>query len=523
MREQLKHYIDSIATFWKKQSKKNKTIILSLLLGIIIVSFVVVLLLNAQQYSVLYPSLDHDEALEVMAELDEREVDYKEEDGAIMVPLDEEDSLRMDLANEGYPRSSPNYDFLLENVDLMTTEKEKELLEKYQLNQRMEDIIRTIDGIKKANVTINIPDDSGYVLSDDDSQVTTAGVSITMNTSEELTGKQVSGIKHLLAKSVPNLTEENISVLDTATGTEMLSDDMEEMDVSEFKLIIEKQFETEVEANIVKILKPLFGVENLQVAVKSVMDVDKKIEEIITYTPTENNTGVISEENHSQSAERNDGTTGGTVGTDSNTQTTTTYPGVTVDGNTIYIEDNSSYTYLVSQVKEQIEHDSSEITDLTISVAVNTQTLNITEKDEIIQLIANAAAVPTEKVVLYTGLFQTGDVDQGDTPSTVTTVDKKRVLILIIAAVAVIGTLLSLVIILLLKSKGRKKKAVESQDKTMDESIDTIEDIDFSDIHNLKETKEQALKKEIQEFCHSNPEIVAQLIKTWLRGDDVND
>jgi flagellar M-ring protein FliF len=120
-------------------------------------------------------------------------------------------------------------------------------------------------------------------------------------------------------------------------------------------------------------------------------------------------------------------------------------------------------------------------------------------------------------------LFQTGDVDQGDTPSTVTTVDKKRVLILIIAAVAVIGTLLSLVIILLLKSKGRKKKAVESQDKTMDESIDTIEDIDFSDIHNLKETKEQALKKEIQEFCHSNPEIVAQLIKTWLRGDDVND
>lgn len=524
MREQLKHFINSIVSFWKKQSKKNKTIIFSLLAGIIIVSFVVVLLLNAQQYTVLYPSMDHNEALEVMAELDEREVDYKEEDGTIMVPSDEENSLRMDLANEGYPKSSPNYDFLLENMDLMTTEKEKELLEKYQLNQRMEDIIKTIDGIKEANVTINIPDDSGYVLSDDDSNVTTAGVSVTMNSSEELTGKQVSGIKHLLAKSVPNLTEDNISVLDTTTGTEMLSDDMEEMDVSEFKLIIEKQFETEVEANIVKILKPLFGVDNIQVAVKSIMDVDKKIEEIITYTPTENNTGVISEETHSQSAERNDGTTGGTVGTDSNTETTTTYPGVTVDGNTIYIEDNSSYTYLVSQVKEQIEHDSSELTDLTISVALNTEALNTTEKDEIIRLIANAAAVPTEKVVLYAGLFQTVDTEEDDDDSSsVTTVDKKRVLILIIAAVAVIGALLSLVIILLLKSKGRKKKVVEGQEKIMDEPVDTIEDIDFSDIHNLKETKEQALKKEIQEFCHSNPEIVAQLIKTWLRGDDAND
>ncbi len=523
MREQLKHYINAIISFWKKQPKKNKTIILSLLAGIIIVSFVVVLLLNAQKYTVLYPSMDHDEALEVMAELDEREVDYKEEDGTIMVPTEEEASLRMDLANEGYPKSSPNYDFLLENMDLMTTEKEKELLEKYQLNQRMEDIIKTIDGIKEANVTINIPDDSGYVLSDDDSDVTTAGVSVTMSSSKELTGKQVSGIKHLLAKSVPNLTEDNISVLDTATGTEMLSDDMEEMDVSEFKMIIEKQFETEVEANIVKILNPLFGSSNIQVAVKSIMDVDKKIEEIITYTPAENNTGVVSEETHSQSAERNDGTSGGTVGTDSNTETTTTYPGVTVDGNTIYIEDNSSYSYLVSQVKEQIEHDSSELTDLTISVAVNTQSLNTAEKDEIIQLIANAAAVPTEKVVLYTGLFQTAETDEGDESSSVTTVDKKRVLILIIAAAAVIGILLSLVLILLLRSKGRKRKSVESQERIMDEPVDTIEDIDFSDIHNLKETKEQALKKEIQEFCYSNPEIVAQLIKTWLRGDDAND
>ena len=174
-------------------------------------------------------------------------------------------------------------------------------------------------------------------------------------------------------------------------------------------------------------------------------------------------------------------------------------------------------------MKEQIEHDSSELTDLTISVAVNTQAINATEKDELIQLIANAAAVPTEKVVLYTGLFLTEEAEADDDSASVTTVDKKRVLILIIAAAAVIAALLSLVVILLLRSKGRKKKAVDSPGKTAEEPVETIEDIDFSDIHNLRETKEQALKKEIQEFCHTNPEIVAQLIKTWLRGDDADD
>lgn len=529
MKEQLKHYIESISSFWGKQSKKNKKVILSVFLGIIIISFVIVLLLNTQKYSVLYPGLDEDEAAEVMELLDERGVDYKEDDGTIMVPEDEEDSLRMDLSNEGYPKTSPNYDFLLDNVDMMTTEEEKEILEKYQLNQRMEDIIETIDGIKSANVTINIPDDSGYVLSDsdDDTQVTTAGVSITMNSSaEELTEKQVSGIKHLLAKSVPNLTEDNISVLDTATGTELLSDDMEEMDVSEFKLIIEKEFESDVEENIIKILKPIFGVDNIEVAVKSVMDVDQKIEEIITYTPSENNTGVVSEETHSQSTEKKDDTdSSGTVGTDSNTEdTTTTYPGVTVDDGTIYIEDNSSYNYLVSQVTEQIQHDSSELTDLTISVAVNTESFSATDRDELIQLIANAAAVSTDKVMLYTGVFQQAETDESETPSSVATVDKKRVLVLIIAAAAVIATLLSLVIILFLASKKHKKRLLELQENNdVEEPIDTIEEIDFEDLHNIKETKEQALKKEIQDFCSTNPEIVAQLVKTWLKGDAADD
>jgi flagellar M-ring protein FliF len=528
MKDQLKHYFDSISSFWSKQSKRNKTTIVSVFLGIIVVSFVVVLLLNAQKYSVLYPGLDKDEAIDVMAELDERGVDYKEDDGTIMVPEEQENSLRMDLSNEGYPKSSPNYDFLIENVDMMTTEKEKELLEKYQLNQRMEDIIETIDGIKDANVTINVPDDSGYVLSDSDenADVTTAGVSVTMNSSEELTSTQVSGIKHLLAKSVPNLTEDNISVLDTSTGTELLSDDMTEMDVSEFKLVIEKEFEADVESNILKILNPIFGENNVNVAVKSVMDVDNKLQEIITYTPSENNTGVVSEETQSQTVEtEGDGTdSGGAVGTESNTGTTT-YSGITVDEDTIYIEDNSSYVYLVSQMTEQIQRDSSELVDLTISVAVNSDSVGVTEKDELIQLIANSAAVSTDKVMLYTGAFENTaeEIDESEPSDSTATVDKKRVLILMIAAAIVFAILLSLVILLLLARKKHKKQMLESQEEIAEKPIETIEEIDIEKIHNIKETKEQALKKEIQDFCSANPEIVAQLIKTWLKGDAADD
>ena len=33
-------------------------------------------------------------------------------------------------------------------------------------------------------------------------------------------------------------------------------------------------------------------------------------------------------------------------------------------------------------------------------------------------------------------------------------------------------------------------------------------------------TKDEEITKEIQEFSSQNPEIAAQLIRTWLKGDD---
>ena len=34
------------------------------------------------------------------------------------------------------------------------------------------------------------------------------------------------------------------------------------------------------------------------------------------------------------------------------------------------------------------------------------------------------------------------------------------------------------------------------------------------------ETREDVLKREIREFSKTNPEIVAQLIRNWMRGDE---
>ncbi|NCC86339.1 MAG: flagellar M-ring protein FliF [Clostridia bacterium] len=536
MNEQLKKIIDSIKTFWTKQSKKQKTMILSSAVGVLVLAIAIAAFMNRTQFVVLYPSLDSDEAIEVSQELSALKVEYREENGTIKVPQDQEESLRMELANSGHPRTAPNYDFFLENVDMMTTSQEREIIEKYQLDQKLSAVIQQIDGIKSATVTITLPKTEGYVLSSKAEDPATAGVTVTMTSkSKELSSTQVSGIKRLVASSVPSLDEEDVIVVDTATGNELSSSGSSsktQLDVAQLKFIIESQFESEISNNVLKVLNPLFGEDNVKIAVKSVIDIDKKVQEIVTYNPsTDDNKGVISSE---QTASEQEGATssGGVPGTDSNmdSEELTTYPGVTSDGDTIYVKDEKAYEYLVSSVKEQVQKDSGELQDLTVSVVLNADTISETKREELSRLIANAAAVSPEKVVIYTDLFSSGATDDGkdSEPASSTNIFENYpwLLYVIIAAAGLLVVIILLVVVL--KKRKKKKNPALGWDGTgtapAQVNLET-QSLDFDpaqlkEVQEIRDAKGQAMKKEIQEFSTRNPEIAAQLVRSWLKGDE---
>lgn len=551
-KEGLKQFNQKVKTFWGNQTKKRKITLISSIVAIIVISAVIVGVMNRTKYVVLYPSLDKDETIEVTNELKGQSVDFKEQDGKILIPSDKEESIRMQLANEGHPKSSPNYDFFIKNVNMMTTSEQRKIIEKYQLDQKLGSVIEQIDGIKDATVTITLPNKEGYVLSKDDKneEKATAGVTVTMTQGKELSPTQVKGIKKLVASSVPNLNEKEVTVVDTATGLELSSDgnSQQKMDLAQFKFVVEKQFEADVSKNIQKVLEPLFGKNNVKVAVKSVIDIDKKIQEAITYTPSENNKGVLANEKTEMEQETKDpNVASGVPGTDTNTDEVTTYPGVVKDGNTLYIKDNKSYEYLVSSVKEQIQKESGDLKDLTVSVAVNKESLSQPRKEELASLVANAAAVDSDKVVIYADTFSTDDKPTSAGKAEKENLFKKYPWLIYAVIGAIVFILLTIIISSLIVKKRKKKQLAqgfpweenyedknkkkrkfgkkgkeEEEEKPVEEvSQDTqqldIEDIDLSDI---KETKEQAMKREIVEFTTENPEITAQLIKTWLKGDD---
>jgi len=536
MNIQIKKFIDPIKNYWAELTKKKKIIILSIFGAIILISVIASVLMNVQPYVVLYPGLDHAEAVEVMTELKDRDVNYKEDNGTIYVPKDKENALRMDLSNEGHPKTAPNYDFFTSNISIMSTDFEKKTIEKYQLNQRLEAVIKTIKDIQNSNVTISIPDSSGYAW-DTTAATPTASVTVQLAAGKTLSASQVNGIKQLISKSVPNLKVDDVVVIDLATGDELSSTESgNQIDISEFKLAIEKEYETDIEKKVLKQLSPVYGAGNVRVTAKSIMDIDKKVQEIITYKPsTTDNKGVITESDVQKEQELNGSSqAGGAAGAQPNTGVTT-YPGVTVNGNVIYTKDAETYKYLVSQVKEQVQGDAATLQDMTISVVVNKQLMTAAEKAEVAKAAAFATAIQPAKVAVFNSAFPTTATVPTIAPVSIFPLSQTT---LVLGGAVLLTLLIVIIIVSIVVGKSRKKRQKALMDE--EEQDDAVEEVPLKarlapkvpdspqdaqkkiieEQRAKQATKDEEITKEIQEFSSQNPEIAAQLIRTWLKGDD---
>ena len=205
--------LQQLVASFKKLSKGAKIAIFSGLGAAIVSAVVIAVILNGNKYSVLYRGLSSAESLEILNLLDNMGVDVKvETDGSIHVPKDQAPALKMQLAVEGYPSSTLSYDLFLGNSDLLTTDYEQKKLYIFQLQDRLQQSIETLQGVKSAIVTLGIPEDNPYVLKSEVPEIT-ASVALQLYSNAQLTPKQIKGIVLLVARSIPGLTEENVVVV----------------------------------------------------------------------------------------------------------------------------------------------------------------------------------------------------------------------------------------------------------------------------------------------------------------------
>lgn len=536
MKEQLSKLTTSFRQFWDAQEKKRKIAYIAILIAIVLIAVIIVIILNKKDYAVLYEGLEANEASEIVTAIQDLGYDVTlKSGGTIMVPAGTENVLTMEMAMKGYPKSALNYDLYTNNIDMFTTSSQEREYARMLLQERLSAIIGTFEGVQKATVTISIPEQKNTVISSL-RQEPTAAVTVYLDADYKLTDKQIVGIRNTVRNGCVGLTDENISIVD-GYGIPQIEGE-NEIDViadETRKFAFKTNLENSIKNKILELLTPIYGDDGVSAAVNIVLNFDKKVAENTDYIPEGNgNTGVLQ---HGDASEASGGTTvdGGVVGVETNADDT--YPTGDTNGNGAWTQNSVSNTYLVDTYKEQIEKAGYTIDGLSISTVVYTDYISEAQRLDLVNLVANAGGVNpavAQDVVTVTNFPKFGTEITNDTaPVYLFGLTLNQ---LIAAAAILLILLIIVVVVLVITSRSAKNKRAKFEQQilasealagadgepivdtfTMD--LDGTSPADIPSLSAEEDTKEVAIRREISDFAKNSPEIVAQLLKNWMKDD----
>lgn len=539
MNEQVKKVTKVFTQFWESQDKKRKILYIALLAAIVVIAVAVTILLNRKDYVVLYEGLENTEASEMVTLIEEMGYDAILSGGTISVPIGTENQITMQLAMQNYPKSGLNYPLTTASTDMFSTESERREFAKIDMENRLSALFSSMENISSATVTLYIPEKRNTVVSSI-REYPTASVYVTLKDIDKLSNEQIMGIKNIVRTSC-NVADENIEIVDSYGIPQLITED------NNFDIIVDitKKFafktslENSIKAKVLEILTPAYGEDGVSAAVNMVLNFDTKVSEITDYSADgANNTGVLQ---HADGKDASGGTTvdGGVVGVEYNADDT--FPTADTAGNDRWTDNSFSNTYLVDTYKEQVEKAGYVIDSLSISVVVYTDYISEAQKQELVSAVGNAASVNPE---IMTDVVSVINLPKWVDPKEIETGDPAIFLgltfdqLVVIGAIVLIALIIVFIVLAIVSGNAKKqRKAFEQQiietsglvgpDGEAETPVDMFlfaDEEDMLEIPSLTdeqtETKEVVIRREITEFANHSPEIVAQLLKSWIKSEE---
>lgn len=554
-KETLGKILNSLKERWKALDRKIKILIIAIA-SVMIVSLIVLIIINSiTRYEVLYTGADPKETQEILTvlqtDLNETDVKVDSATGDIKVPANRVDDLKAQLSIKGYPKSTFNYDVWDSGVGMFSTESDKRIKEKQQLQENLRATLATYDGVQSALVLLTIPDSNDYVISTSHEE---AGASVVLQLEHALTADTVEGIYHLIRTAVPGLKTENISVTD-GSGQLLTADSIRAALAQEGEDETEHFYKRlEFQNTITKILNDkladLFNgaFNDYRVAVDVQLNYDAQVKQTTEYTPSVDSEGtrggMVDSEKYVSSGGGN-AVDGGIVGTTIDADISPDYPTLRIgDGDEFFYESQKEIHYLVNQAITQVEKDGYSYDNISASVLVDEDAENVTQADveNWEKLIATAIGTSADKVSFKATNFQLDKTGNQAGDGSVVVQGNRNTLVFIIIA---LGSLLVILLVIALLAAGSNKKRIKArraaaiaassganpsavsinydeEDMKARAEREAAEEFEIQSLsgQDNEASRDALLKKEIRDFSTTNPEIVAQLIRTWMRGDE---
>lgn len=533
LQERLRALLQRFLEWWNKFTAKQKTLIISALVGVLVLVAVVVAIITQPHYKTLYVSDTTKETSEVTAVLDENSITYQtSQDGLTISVLEEQytDAVIL-LGANNYPAAEYSIDSVFDG-GFSSTEADK--TKKYQefMEKKFQSALGNMDNVKRAIVTIKIPENDGTLLSKEKESY--ASVMLELENPEDMTQEQAADIARFVATELGNDTTSNVVIMDT-TGNMLYSgqDESSLAGSASSRLSYKTQYDNIVRSEINDALVGAKIYDNVQVVPNLDLnwDIIKSTEH--TYTPADGqDQGVLSKEDtYSQTTEN---TNGDIPGTDTNAEITYEFQDAAHSSSQT---DETSRSYLPNEKITDTEKAGGAINYSTSSIGITAIHYVVYNEDDMKASgaldgttfdefrIANSERTKTEVdedvysvVAAATGIPRNNiQIVAYDEPVFVPAAGGlvSPTNIFIIVLIILILGLLAFVVIRSMRAE-RKAEEEDTEELALDSLLQSTQEVELEEIDSENKSETRLL---IEKFVDDNPEAVAVLLRNWLTED----
>ncbi len=535
MLDRLKQIPARLLEIWKNWTRNQKIIIVSAVVVFIAAVIVIAYVLSRPTYQELTKCEDYSEMNTVTTLLTDNGYTYQINNMTVNVKKQDLTNAKMLIASNDIKPSGYSLDDAL-NSSLTTTEADKNKKYAKYLETKFATDIASLDGIKKASVTVHLSDDTNSFYST--KKDTT--VAVTVDTSKTVSDDAAESIAVFLATAVGSSTTNGITIIDT-TGKTLFNGSDNSGSVSNIsyssKLKYKSQIESTVAAGVKNTALSTSLFNDATVAINLDLDWDTVNKIATEYTAQEGREEGLYDTSYELQSTGNNGA-GGTPGTTSNGEGGTTYD--LTDGT------SSSSTYTVKQYQYlpnqlvtttntepgKIVYDSSTMSVTLIKNVVyneedckklgyldnmtwdefkaqNADPVQVQVNADWMNMLSNATGISTNNITVLAY-----NVPYFYDAAKTSVLSRASFWIQIALAVAILGILVFIVLRSARPLTVEEKEPELSVEEMLASTKENQPTVDEIDLQEKSETR-----KAIEKFVDENPEAVALLLRNWLNDD----
>ncbi|MDR0858819.1 MAG: flagellar M-ring protein FliF [Oscillospiraceae bacterium] len=394
----LENVFTSIRDFWRKLTVRERVRYLSVIGAILLLSIILTVILSRTEYAVLYSGLPAQQAGEVLAVLDEMQIPYKTTANTILVPADIQTDVSMRLAaNDTLEATGFDYSTYTTMIGGMNvTDSDRRIYQQLFLGQNIAAVLQQSPSIDAAWVIVTLPEKGAFVVNAINKKPSQAQVTVKVANDGVLSETDVMAITQTLLAAVPELLEENLSIVDTHFNYYRLTDEPILLDIEDqqlYKRTVQKCFNEQIE----HLLTPIFGINHFAVITNALLDFDRVSTESTVWSPPvpEMNAGLAISSSKLLEKIGPNVTLGGIPGTDTNGLGTAEYPWGDLEDGESYYKALEEINYELNELHTITENAPGKIISLSVGVNLDTNVLgaDIDYITDVAELVAAAIGV----------------------------------------------------------------------------------------------------------------------------------